>query len=53
MVRWTGTFAYQAGMSVWIFVLASLVALGIALLTAAWQAFKAATANPVRALKCE
>jgi putative ABC transport system permease protein len=53
MVRWTGTFAYQAGMSVWIFVLASLVALAIALLTAAWQAFKAATANPVKALKCE
>ncbi len=37
----------------WIFALAGLLTLGIALLTVSWQSWKAATRNPVEALRYE
>ncbi|MCY1719266.1 ABC transporter permease [Prolixibacteraceae bacterium Z1-6] len=51
--KWLENFAYQTTLSWWIFALAGLLALGIALLTVSWQSWKAATRNPVEALRYE
>ena len=53
MSRWLENFAYKTELSWWIFALAGLLALGIALLTVSWQSWKAATRNPVEALRYE
>ena len=53
MNKWLGDFAYKTEMSWWIFALAGLLALGIALLTVSWQSWKAATRNPIEALRYE
>jgi putative ABC transport system permease protein len=53
MNRWLESFAYKTTLSWWIFILAGLLALGIALLTVSWQSWKAATRNPVEALRYE
>ena len=53
MNRWLEGFAYKTALSWWIFVLAGLLALGIALLTVSWQSWKVATRNPVEALRYE
>ena len=53
MNKWLEGFAYKTTMSWWIFALAGLTALVIALLTVSWQSFRAATANPVDALRDE
>ena len=53
MHRWLENFAYKTTLSWWIFALAGLLALGIALLTVSWQSWKAATRNPVEALRYE
>ena len=51
--RWLENFAYKTALSWWIFAFAGLLALGIALLTISWQSWKAATRNPVEALRYE
>jgi putative ABC transport system permease protein len=53
MSKWLEGFAYKTSLSLWIFALAGLLALGIALLTVSWQSWKAATRNPVEALRYE
>jgi putative ABC transport system permease protein len=53
MHKWLESFAYKTALSWWIFALAGLLALGIALLTVSWQSWKAATRNPVEALRYE
>ena len=53
MRKWLESFAYKTSLSWWIFALAGLLALGIALLTVSWQSWKAATRNPVEALRYE
>lgn len=53
MHRWLENFAYKTTLSWWIFALAGLLALGIALLTVSWQSWRAATRNPVEALRYE
>ncbi|MFA5330676.1 MAG: ABC transporter permease [Prolixibacteraceae bacterium] len=53
MHQWLENFAYKTELSWWIFALAGLLALGIALLTVSWQSWKAATRNPVEALRYE
>jgi len=53
MDKWLQSFAYKTGLSWWIFALAGLIALGIALLTVSWQSWRAATRNPVEALRYE
>ena len=50
---WLKGFAYKTDLSWWIFVLGGLMALGIALLTVSWQSWRAATRNPVEALRYE
>ena len=51
--RWLENFAYKTALSWWIFGLAGVVALGIALLTVSWQSYRAASRNPVNALRYE
>jgi putative ABC transport system permease protein len=53
MHKWLEDFAYKTSLSWWIFALAGLLALGIALLTVSWQSWRAATRNPVEALRYE
>lgn len=53
MHRWLQSFAYKTELSWWIFALAGIVALGIGLLTVSWQSWRAATRNPVEALRYE
>jgi putative ABC transport system permease protein len=51
--QWLQDFAYHTSMPWWIFVLAGIAALAIALLTVSFQAIRAATANPVKRLRVE
>jgi putative ABC transport system permease protein len=53
MLKWLQNFAYKTNLSWWIFALAGLMALGVALLTVSWQSWRAATRNPVEALRYE
>ena len=53
MNKWLENFAYKTSLSWWIFALAGILALGVALLTVSWQSWKAATRNPVEALRYE
>jgi len=51
--KWLEDFAYRVEISWWVFALAGLVAILIALLTVSTQAIKAAIANPVKSLRTE
>jgi putative ABC transport system permease protein len=53
MHKWLQNFAYKTELSWWIFALAAMIALAIALLTVSWQSWRAATRNPVEALRYE
>jgi len=53
MHRWLTNFAYQTGLSWWIFVLAGLLSVAIALITITWQTYRAARKNPVETLRNE
>ena len=53
MNRWLQDYAYRIDLSWWIFALAGLLALAIALLTVSFQAIRAALANPVKSLRTE
>jgi putative ABC transport system permease protein len=53
MNKWLENFAYKISISWWIFALSGILALGIALLTVSWKSWKAATRNPVEALRYE
>jgi len=53
MNKWLDNFAYRINMNWWIFVVAGISALIIALATISIQAIKAAMANPVKNLKTE
>jgi putative ABC transport system permease protein len=51
--RWMQDYAYRIAMSWWVFALAGMVALIIALVTVSLLATKAAMANPVESLRTE
>ncbi|GAB3949004.1 ABC transporter permease [Spirosoma harenae] len=53
MSQWLQDFAYKIDVQWWVFVLAGLLALAIALLTVSFQSIKAALMNPVRSLRSE
>jgi ABC-type antimicrobial peptide transport system permease subunit len=53
MNKWLQNFAYRSNMNVWLFVLAGVIALIVALLTVGFQSYKAAAKNPVEALRYE
>ena len=53
MDNWLQNFAYRIDMQWWIFVVAGLMAIGVAFLTVSFQSIKAALANPIKALRTE
>ncbi|MEC5145820.1 ABC transporter permease [Chitinophaga sp. 212800010-3] len=53
MNHWLSDFAYRINISVWIFVVAALLSVFIALATISFQAVKAALANPVKSLRTD
>ena len=53
MNKWLQDFAYRIDIGWWVFVLSGIIALVITLATVSFQAVKAATANPVEALRYE
>ncbi|GAB3729964.1 ABC transporter permease [Spirosoma lituiforme] len=53
MDRWLQDFAYKIELSWWVFALAGLLAVGIALATVSFQSVKAALMNPVKSLRSE
>lgn len=53
MHKWLANFAYRTTLSWWLFALAGLIALTIALMTVSWQSWQASTRNPVDALRHE
>jgi putative ABC transport system permease protein len=53
MQKWLQTFAYKTNLSIWIYLLAGLTALTIAIISISWQSWRAAARNPVEALRYE
>jgi putative ABC transport system permease protein len=53
MHKWLLGFAYRIDISLWIFIVAGLIALLIAVLTVSIQTIRAAMANPVKSLKTD
>ena len=53
MHRWLESYAYKVPLSWWMFALAGVLALAIALVTVSFQALRAARANPVKSLRAE
>jgi putative ABC transport system permease protein len=53
MNNWLQNYATKTELSWWIFALAGIIAIIIALFTVSWQSWRAATKNPVDALRDE
>jgi putative ABC transport system permease protein len=53
MNKWLQDFSYRITIGWWVFVVAGVAALAIALLTVSLQAIKAARANPIKNLRTE
>jgi ABC-type antimicrobial peptide transport system permease subunit len=53
MTEWLQAFAYRVDIGWWVFVIAGLLAIIIALVTISFQAIKAALANPIKSLRSE
>jgi putative ABC transport system permease protein len=53
MNKWLQGFAYKVDITLWVFIASGLMALTIAMLTVGFHTIKAATANPVEALRYE
>jgi len=53
MDRWLQNYTNRIDLNLWIFVLAILASIAIAVITVSWQSWRAASRNPVEALKYE
>jgi putative ABC transport system permease protein len=53
MNKWLQDFAYRTTLSIWVFILAGVIALIISLLTISVQTYKTANLNPALTLKYE
>jgi putative ABC transport system permease protein len=53
MNSWLADFAYRINIQWWVFVMAGIVTLCIALITVSFQTVKAALSNPVKNLRTE
>ena len=53
MHKWLQNFVYKTDISWWIYLFAAIIGFGIALFTINWQCWRAATRNPVEALRYE
>lgn len=50
---WTESFVYRIGFNLWPYLLSFLLVVGVTLLTVSWHSFRAASGNPVKALRVE
>jgi putative ABC transport system permease protein len=53
MHKWLQSFAYRTELSLWIFALAGFLAVMVAFITVSYQSWRAASRNPVEALRYE
>jgi putative ABC transport system permease protein len=53
MCKWLENYAYKTNLRWWIFLMAGALALVLTLFTVSWQSWRAATRNPVEALRYE
>ncbi|MEP6749284.1 MAG: ABC transporter permease [Bacteroidota bacterium] len=53
MNKWLENFAYKTNIEWWMFAIAGLLTIGIAMLTVSFQSIKAALSNPVKSLRSE
>lgn len=53
MHRWLQDFAYRIDIAWWVFALAGLLAVSIALITVSFQSIRAALTNPVKSLRSD
>ena len=53
MNRWLQSFAYRTEIKWWIFILAGIIALAVAMVTVSLQSWRTATRNPVESLRYE
>ena len=53
MNNWLKEFEYHINISGWVFLIAGIVAILVALFTVSFQAIKSAVANPVKSLRTE
>ncbi|EDM36675.1 putative FtsX-related transmembrane transport protein [Pedobacter sp. BAL39] len=53
MHSWLNDFAYRINIPIYLFLLTGLLSMVLTIITVSWQAYKAAVANPVDALKYE
>jgi putative ABC transport system permease protein len=53
MNKWLQDFAYRINISWWIFIVAGVLTILIALVAVSFQAIKAAIASPVKSLRTE
>lgn len=51
--RWLENFVYRVDVSILVCLLSGLIVLGITLLTVSWHSYKAASRNPINALRSE
>jgi putative ABC transport system permease protein len=51
--KWLEDFAYKVNISLWTFLLASVIAMLVAIFTVSYQSIKAAVTNPVKSLRYE
>ena len=51
--KWLANFAYHTGMSWWVFCIAGIISFLVALLTVSLQSWRAASRNPIEALRYE
>ena len=53
MNNWLEDFPYRVAISWWVFAIAALTKLVVALITLSFQSIRAATTNPVKSLRTE
>jgi putative ABC transport system permease protein len=53
MHKWLSDFAYRVNIGWWVFVVAAMAAILIALIAISFHSIKAAIANPVKSLRTE
>ena len=53
MHKWLEDYTYKTNLSWWVFTAAGVVTIAVSILTVSWQSWKAATSNPVEALRFE
>ena len=53
MYKWLQDFAYRIDIQLWVFIVAGILAMIVAIATISFQAIKAAVSNPVKSLRSE